>query len=593
MIKILKVFSLIFTLTMTGVWAQGVETRPDQRSRISYVKGDVVMQPSTSGNTLEAVMNMPFMKGDRLATGSDGVFEFRLGDGVTGWGWYDTKIELMDSIMRASDQRSSVIKLWYGAVALRSFPMSYISHQISVELENGILYPDLDSLVRITLDSDLTAVYVTVVKGGALINLNDSHVRLEQGETWQGVMGTANWTRIRPLRDDLFDGWYLERDRLLQDSYEYTDQVPAEAAPAEYADQAAALHGYGKWIYIESGWYWMPYVASGWMPYHAGFWDFILPWGWIWIPYEPWGWTVYHYGYWRYFAGRGWMWYPSWYWRGHYAHWRYNPGHSVHWIAAHPDDDMDSAGMLREGAIPLNSRLAIGVPVEAAQTVDQLLNRVSVQRNANRLLSADDAKWRGSLPETLKPSMSRRQSPDATINEPMSRTPHPGWATGETPPATDIQQRQHSEWREGGVSRPSDSRGLHQAPKQPYRQFDPPRAVPGNTIQQPQQRAPQQRTPHQPTQQRGPQQQAPQHQQAPKPPENNLRGKQPAIPSKPKPPINESGLSENVSVGVSRTSIVTGNILTNLLKTGASLGVKGASESIGRSNSAGILLSVK
>lgn len=133
MIKILKVFSLIFTLTMTGVWAQGVETRPDQRSRISYVKGDVVMQPSTSGNTLEAVMNMPFMKGDRLATGSDGVFEFRLGDGVTGWGWYDTKIELMDSIMRASDQRSSVIKLCtalspYDHFQCRIYPIKYRSN---------------------------------------------------------------------------------------------------------------------------------------------------------------------------------------------------------------------------------------------------------------------------------------------------------------------------------------------------------------------------------------------------------------------------------------------------------------------------------
>ncbi len=594
----LKILSFMCMIIVTGVSAQDAEIRPDQRSRVAYVYGDVVMQPSTSGNTLEAVMNMPFMKGDRLATGADGIFEFRLGDGVTGWGWYETKIELLESIMEATDQRLSIIKLWYGAVAIRSFPMSYISHQMTLELEGGTLNPDSDSLVRVTMESDFSAVYVTLVKGGALLNTNEGQIRLEQEETWQGTLGTGKWTRIRSLRNDKFDDWYWERDRLLLDSYEYTDQVPVDAAPSEYTDQAAALHGYGKWIYIEGGWYWMPYVASGWMPYHAGFWDFILPWGWIWIPYEPWGWTVYHYGYWRFFAGRGWMWYPSWYWRGHYAHWRYNPGRSVHWIAAHPDDEMNSQGILRKGATPLNSRLAIGVPVEAAQTVDHLLNRVSVQRNANRLLSAENAEWGSSLPETLKPSMSRRQTSDHAIGESMQ---HPNNHRGTHPAvrgrpsqadrSVDIQPHHNPQTRERGVSRPSGPAGI-QAPKPPYRYPEQPRSAPNihqpdSRPRAPQTQAPPQRAPKQwAPKQQTPQQQAPQKQQAPKPQSDKSRGKQPSAPTKPKPPSNDGGLTENVSAGIFKTPTITGNVLVNLLKTGLSIGVKGkgAGALIGHNN---------
>lgn len=547
-------------LISTGIqaWESGEQPDPDQRSRITYVRGDVVIQPSVSGNTLEAVINMPFMKGDRLATGSDGVLEFRLGDGVTGWSWYETKIELTESMMLTTDERRTHIKLWYGAVAVRSYPLSHLVHRASVNMGVSQLDLDADSLVRITIESDQTAVYVTAVKGGATIDPEGARHRVAQGETWRSPYGSNDWNSFRPLGEDAFDTWYLEREQLVTDAYEYADQIPAGAVPAEYADQVAGLHGYGRWIYVDQGWYWMPYVASGWVPYHTGFWDYVSPWGWIWIPFEPWGWTAYHYGYWRFFAGRGWMWFPSWYWRGHYAHWRYNPGRSVHWIAAHPDDDMDSHGILRPGAVPLNSRLAIGIPVEAAQTIDQMVNRIPVQRNAVRSLPAGHSDWISTVPDTLKPSMSRRQNSDHTIDESATRIHRYG---GNRPASREIspyggrpyiQPRQHIE-EQGGIPYRPRRPGL-QTPRSPEGYNGQPQAIPGNSSPQPQRQ-----------------------EKRNVPQESKPRLKKPghASPSGTTPGTGDGIQAGNVSAVFSKAPPVSGNIILNLLKTGLSMGVKG------------------
>lgn len=123
---------VILILVIFGLWSGAVsvvaqddpvDPENGQRSRITYVNGDVVIQPSVSGNTLEAIMNMPLMAGDRLACGADGSVEFNLGDGVNGWLWYETKIELIDSGVSNQSGRHSDLKLWYGAVAIRSMPI--------------------------------------------------------------------------------------------------------------------------------------------------------------------------------------------------------------------------------------------------------------------------------------------------------------------------------------------------------------------------------------------------------------------------------------------------------------------------------------
>ena len=55
---------------------------------------------------------------------------------------------------------------------------------------------------------------------------------------------------------------------------------------------------------------WSPYVASGWAPYHYGYWSWIGPWGWTWVPAEAWGFATCHYGRWVQ-ARHGWAWAPG------------------------------------------------------------------------------------------------------------------------------------------------------------------------------------------------------------------------------------------------------------------------------------------
>lgn len=463
---------VILILVIVGLWSGAVsvvaqddpvDPENEQRSRITYVNGDVVIQPSVSGNTLEAVMNMPLMAGDRLACGADGSVEFNLGDGVNGWLWYETKIELIDSGVSSQSGRHSDLKLWYGAVAVRSIPMEQ-EHSVSIDTGYGRINLGKDTLVRVTVESDQTAIYLTVLKGTVSADSSGGTLSMATGETWRTMAGSGQWTSVTTPVQDTFDKWFIERDQLLSGAYTYSDQFTSEAVPSEYIDEAAALHGYGRWVSIGGNWYWSPYVASGWVPYHHGYWDYYPVWGWIWIPFEPWGWTVYHFGYWAFYYDWGWLWFPSWRWRGHYAHWR-TDGRTVHWIAAHPEDDMDANGLLRQGAVPRNSQLAIGIPVEAGQSVDQMMNRTPIIRNTIASNPADTSPWIGKLPDSFKPSLLRRPGLDRTIAEPPARIQRYG-----QPAVRDSYPMQHRQTYGGINSKPVNPyRNNQSVSPNPYR----------------------------------------------------------------------------------------------------------------------------
>jgi hypothetical protein len=51
-------------------------------------------------------------------------------------------------------------------------------------------------------------------------------------------------------------------------------------------------------------------VVVGWVPYRFGHWVYIGPWGWTWVEDEPWGFAPFHYGRWA-FVNSGWFWVPG------------------------------------------------------------------------------------------------------------------------------------------------------------------------------------------------------------------------------------------------------------------------------------------
>ncbi len=45
----------------------------------------------------------------------------------------------------------------------------------------------------------------------------------------------------------------------------------------------------GRWVYTNSGWYWLSDYTWGWAPFHYGRWFSHGRWGWVWVPGYTWG----------------------------------------------------------------------------------------------------------------------------------------------------------------------------------------------------------------------------------------------------------------------------------------------------------------
>lgn len=418
-----KKYSLLILVTacllVATVQAQESAMEQGTHSRLSIVQGDVVLQPAISGNSIEATINTPLMAGDRLATGADGAIEVKLSGGATAWLWYESKLELLNSSAGISDTVQTDLKLWYGAVAVSTKGCATGS-LVTFDMMPEPLVISAGTVMRLTTESDLSAVYLTVQEGEIAIQSGGSSAYIRAGKTVMLKMGLTDWISIPDPGTDIFDNWYQERERLISGAYHYSADMDGAEIPSEYREEASSLHGYGRWVTIQGTMYWAPYVASGWVPYHNGHWSFYTGWGWTWIPYEPWGWTAFHYGSWSYFFDWGWVWYPCWRWRPHYAHWRYD-GRSVHWVAAHPDDPTDAGGVLLQEAVPINSQLQIGIPVEAGQMVDEMLQSKPIRRNAIYSTPENRAGWSSRIPDTLRPSNTRLSEPNVIIRESHSR----------------------------------------------------------------------------------------------------------------------------------------------------------------------------
>jgi len=322
------------------------------------------------------------------------------------------------------------------------------------------------TLARVTVESDLSAAYLTVYQGEVRIVSKGTELTVAAGDTFMTHSGSGVWSSILEPGQDNFDNWFIERAKLASGAYSYSQQLPEETVPSEYSDEASSLYGYGQWITIEGSRYWAPYVASGWVPYHNGHWSFYPGWGWTWIPYEPWGWVAFHYGFWEYFFDWGWVWYPKWRWRPHYSHWKYD-GRSVHWVAAHPDDPMDQNGVLLKGATPVNSTLQIGIPVEAGQMVSELNQSKPVRRNAIYSTPPNAGKWDSAISQSLKPSVTRQQGVDYSIHESPSRTEHYVKPQNQVYQNSQFQRPVTQPVRPRQINQPPGP--TYQSPIQPYR----------------------------------------------------------------------------------------------------------------------------
>jgi hypothetical protein len=276
---------------------------PDRAARLSYIQGDVSMQPAGEEDWAPALLNRPLTTGDKLWTDQGARAEVQVGpaavrlDGDTGFSFLNVDDDTIQMRMTA------------GVINVRVRWLEQNDH-IEVDTPNVALSLVRPGNYRVEVNDAGDTTVLKVSEGEAQADgpgQNDVLVRNQQVATFRGTDNLSAQYRTLGAPDE-FDSWSLERDR--------RDDTVAGTQTSEYVSPDVTgyedLHDNGSWSSEpEYGYVWTPSrVAVGWAPYQYGRWVWISPWGWTWVDDQPWGYAPFHYGRWAYVRQR-WCWVPG------------------------------------------------------------------------------------------------------------------------------------------------------------------------------------------------------------------------------------------------------------------------------------------
>ena len=274
---------------------------PTRVARISYIDGNVSMQPGGQGDWGNAAKNRPMTIGDKLWVDKDSRAELQAGQA---------------SIHLGSMTALSFLNLDGNIIQMRLAEGS-INFRVR-ELREGDVYeldaPNLAFMVkqagafRIDVDESGENARVTVIRGEGEVASGGKTYPIHAGERGE-FRGTENIEANieRAPGPDGLDRWAAERD-LKEDNSVSAKYVSRDMVG--YSD----LDDHGTWNEEpEYGHVWYPNeneVSGDWAPYSTGYWNYVGPWGWTWVDYSPWGFAPFHYGRWA-FIGSRWGWCPG------------------------------------------------------------------------------------------------------------------------------------------------------------------------------------------------------------------------------------------------------------------------------------------
>jgi len=301
------VLSLVFALGLAraqdNTYADApIEDPPDRAARLSFIEGDVSMQPAGENAWAPAQLNRPLTTGDQLWTEQDARAEIHVGRAA---------------VRLSSDTRFSFTQLDDDTIRMRmdegvmslSIRALNESERLRIETPNlslTLLHPG-NYRVEVNGAGDETVVKVTEGELQANGPSQDFVVHAGEAATFTGIERLTNRKEELGEMDD-FDAWTLDRDR--------RDYLALSSRTSEYVSPDVTgyqdLDEYGTWSHEpEYGNVWTPtYVNQGWSPYSYGSWSWVAPWGWTWIDAAPWGYAPFHYGRWAYVSSR-WCWVPG------------------------------------------------------------------------------------------------------------------------------------------------------------------------------------------------------------------------------------------------------------------------------------------
>jgi hypothetical protein len=303
-LRALATLSLCLTLGM----AQAQESEsyepdpPDRAARLSFIQGDVSMQPAGEEDWAPAILNRPLTTGDKLWTDRDSRAEIQVGpaavrlDANTGFSFLNVDDDTIQMRMTAG-----VI-----SVSVRDLPGS---ENIEIDTPNIALSILRRGTYRVEVNDAGDATIVKISEGEAeATGPSQLNVIVHAQETVTFTGEERLTTRHERLGSpDAFDSWALDRERRYERAGSRSSEYVARDVTG-YED----LDEHGSWSSEpEYGYVWTPrHVSIGWSPYRYGRWVWVSPWGWTWIDDSPWGYAPFHYGRWAYTRHR-WCWVPG------------------------------------------------------------------------------------------------------------------------------------------------------------------------------------------------------------------------------------------------------------------------------------------
>ena len=286
--------------TASAHYASNPSDPPARVARLSYLHGAVSFAPAGENDWVEAQLNRPLVTGDKLWTDAGGRAELDIGAST---------IRVDESsnfdFLELGDQTAQM-ELTQGALNLS---VRRVRNNESYEIDTPTLAFVADRVGDYRIDVDAQGATTTVTArrgGGEIYGEGGTRVSIAEGQalTFDNAQ-LRDYRSARVADGDAFDGFVNTRDQRYERS---TSRNYVSQDVVGYED----LDDNGRWSDVpDYGHVWYPNdVASDWAPYHDGHWAWVEPWGWTWVDDAPWGFAPFHYGRWVY-ADTRWGWVPG------------------------------------------------------------------------------------------------------------------------------------------------------------------------------------------------------------------------------------------------------------------------------------------
>ena len=272
---------------------------PSRVARLSYTQGVVSFSPAGDDDWVQARLNRPLVRGDRLWTDNDARAELQIGVGAVRLAEY-TSVSLLDI-----SNRITQFQLAQGTLSVR---VRHLRRGEAVEIATPNLAFAIErpGEYRIAVDPRGEATTIVVRSGqgqvfgdGVAYELRDQEAVRFYGSN------LADPEFLAFDAPDPFERWAGGREQRV-------DRAIAARYVAPEVIGYEDLDAHGSWRSVEGyGTVWTPRaVAADWAPYSTGHWSWIEPYGWTWVDDAPWGFAPYHYGRWAHIRG-SWSWVPG------------------------------------------------------------------------------------------------------------------------------------------------------------------------------------------------------------------------------------------------------------------------------------------